>query len=108
MNKVRAIAVVRLGPGTRLALNAEQAGDRKHALRPIAKGIFETTQPVEFKAGESFGIEGDLPKALFESLEGEGIPAAAQAAAAPKKPGGKKAAAAPAEPDAPPPAEGEQ
>ena len=110
MNKVRAIAAARFAAGTLLALNERQAGDRKHALRQVSQGVFEATQPVQFKAGEEFGVAGDLPKAMFDLLEGEGVPApaAAPAAAAPKKPGGKKAAAAPVEPAVPPPAEGEQ
>lgn len=69
--KYTAVSVVKLPAGATLVLTEAQANARKHALEPVprAKGRYTTTAPVQFKAGEVFVYEGDLPKAMASSLE---------------------------------------
>lgn len=63
-------AIVNLPAGVVLGLSESQAANRKHALEAKGrKGAYVTTQPVQFKVGESFEYEGDLPKSLARVLE---------------------------------------
>lgn len=70
-----------------LHLTAEQVKHRAHNLKHLGKNRFEIINPVEFKAGEEFGYEGDLPKALADNLttKAEAEAAAKKAAAAAEK-----------------------
>jgi hypothetical protein len=52
-----------------LSLTGEQAARRKHALRHLKDDRYEITAPVEFKAGEVIGYDGDMPKALAVLME---------------------------------------
>lgn len=47
-----------------LELTKEQASPRLHHLKPIGEGRFEVLHPVEFKAGEEIGFDGELPKSM--------------------------------------------
>ena len=58
------IATVSFGPGVRLGLSEAQAGARRLLLRPVGDNRYEAVAPVQFKAGEIIGIEGDVPKNL--------------------------------------------
>lgn len=56
--------------GLRLVLSPEQAAAREHALSASAqkKGkslVYLVEKPVQFKAGETVEIYGDLPKGLL-------------------------------------------
>ena len=62
-------APVTLGAGAVLGLSAAQAASRRPALQVVADGVFLAVAPVQLKAGEIFGYEGPLPKALADSLE---------------------------------------
>jgi hypothetical protein len=63
-------AIVNLPVGVVLGLSESQAAARRHALEPKGrKGTYVTTQPVQFKVGESLDYEGDLPKSLAQVLE---------------------------------------
>mgnify|MGYP000945068412 CR=1 FL=1 len=77
-------APVTLGAGAVLRLSAAQAASRRAALQVCADGAFVTVAPVQFKAGEVFGYEGPLPKALADDLEA--VTKAARAKAADDKP----------------------
>lgn len=67
-----AIAIVTLPAGAVLGLSESQAATRKHALEPgKKKGFYTSTATVQFKVGESFHYDGDLPKGLADSLESE-------------------------------------
>lgn len=70
-----------------LVLTDKQAGVRSHNLRHLGKNRYEIVNPVEFKAGEEIGYEGDLPKALAENLtaKSDAEAAAKKAAAAEEK-----------------------
>lgn len=63
-----------------LVLTDKQAAVRSHNLKQVGKNRYEIVNPVEFKAGEEIGYEGDLPKSLAENLT-----AKAEAEAAAKK-----------------------
>lgn len=62
------IAIARIAQGT-LALSPAQASARAHALKNVGEGLFEITSPVEFKVGETFGYDLDLPRVLASCLE---------------------------------------
>lgn len=74
MNKMTTTAVLTLGAGVTVGLTAAQAAVRTHALKtleapkdagkPGAIGKYAIVTPVQFKAGETIYIEGELPKHL--------------------------------------------
>jgi hypothetical protein len=53
--------------GIALKLSFEQADSRRHNLEAFGKhkGVFTGTQALQFKAGETVDIVGDLPKGLL-------------------------------------------
>ena len=55
-------------PGGIVTLTTAQASTRSHNLKPLDDGRYEIVNPVQFKAGEEFGYDGELPKALAETL----------------------------------------
>lgn len=69
--KYIALAVVAFAAGAELGLTEAQASARKHALTPMPgrKGWYIATGPTQFKVGEQFLHDGDLPKALAEAVE---------------------------------------
>jgi hypothetical protein len=74
--RVRATTTLPLGPGAILTLTGRQASRRAHALQHLGGDRYQVTQPVQFKAGEELGVEGDLPKALADQIEGGDKPKA--------------------------------
>lgn len=69
MKTAQVISPVAFGPGVRLSLKEGQAARRPQALKKLGNGLYEVTAEVQFKAGETIGIEGDVPKALLASLD---------------------------------------
>lgn len=69
--KYIALAVVAFAAGAELGLNKDQASARHHVLTPHAKrkGWYQSTGPVQLKAGEEFQFDGDLPKGMADTLE---------------------------------------
>jgi len=67
MNKYIIIARLQLVAGV-LTLTDDQSAPRAHNLKPLGKNRFEIINPVEFKAREEIGYEGDLPKALADLM----------------------------------------
>lgn len=70
MKSVVAAAAITLASG-RLELTAAQATSRKHSLKKIkvnkeGDGLFEIQVPVQFKAGEKFGYDGEVPKSMLD------------------------------------------
>ena len=49
-------------------LTEKQAGLRAHQLKPQGDGIFEIVQPIEFKAGEELGYDGEVNAALLQNI----------------------------------------
>lgn len=64
-----------------IQLNGEQAKNRMHNLSHIADDRFDIVRPINFKTGEFFGYDGQLPKSMVSSIEAD-----ADVAAKPKKP----------------------
>lgn len=59
--------------GQRLALKDSQIAPRAHNLTVVSKqkggAVVAVKAPVQFKAGEVLGIDGDLPKDLTARVE---------------------------------------
>lgn len=51
--------------GGNVKLSKEQASARAHCLGECKRGIYPVLQTIYFKAGETFGYDGALPKALL-------------------------------------------
>ncbi len=91
MNKFVVVAALALNGGI-VRLSKAQADVRKHALQPVkgakvgkdGEASFEIIKPVQFKIGETFGFEGNLPKQLAVLAE-DAESAAAKAKAAAEK-----------------------
>lgn len=83
MRQVEAIDVVTFGVGNILRLSPKQAGLRMNFLLAKGDGIFETIGEIQFKRGEKFGVEGEISKAMLESVNIDGKPGKP---AAPEKP----------------------
>jgi hypothetical protein len=62
---------LRLPPGSVVGLSASQAQRRAYALEPVPKrkGWFTATHDLCFKVGEAIQYEGELPKALANSVD---------------------------------------
>ena len=80
--KARVLATVSFAAGHRLALSEGQAKARRHALKKVGNGSYITTAEVQFKAGETIGVEGDLPKALQALVDTGAKPMSKRVAAA--------------------------
>jgi hypothetical protein len=64
MQKFKVIKPIHLQSGV-LELSSGQARERTHAVRSLGADRFRILHPVQFKVGEEFGFEGDLPKAFL-------------------------------------------
>ena len=73
MKVYTAAAVITLHEG-RVQLTQEQARRRKSQItskRNQKSGTYSIVKPVQFKVGECFGYDGEIPKAMLEQLEPE-------------------------------------
>jgi hypothetical protein len=64
-------ATLRLPAGSVVGLSDAQYSVRQHALLPIAKrkGWYQATTDLSFKVGEAIQYQGELPKALADSVD---------------------------------------
>ena len=67
MNRYTTTAVVNLTSGT-LELSKDQARRRIHALEKVSDGKYLIKSLVQFKAGETFGYDGVIPKDAAEGI----------------------------------------
>ena len=67
MNRYTTTAVVNLTSGT-LELSKDQARRRIHALEKVSDGKYLIKSLVQFKAGETFGYDGVIPKDAAEGV----------------------------------------
>jgi hypothetical protein len=69
--KYIATTVVGFPAGADLGLSKEQAALRGHciAAHPKRKGWYTTTGPLQFKVGEHFLYDGDMPKSMASMVE---------------------------------------
>jgi hypothetical protein len=65
--KITFDTVISIPAGVALRLTPEQAAARYFALEPYGKqkGVVVGTQALQFKAGETVEIAGDLPKGIL-------------------------------------------
>lgn len=97
MNKYLIVAPATFGASARLGLSREQAAARAHALREVGKGVYVAQQSVQFKAGETVSVDGELPKALAELVEAPKAKKAKAPAPAPEEVDPAAAGESPAE-----------
>jgi hypothetical protein len=64
MNRYLTTQTLTVAADTVLELTADQARRRKHQIEPVKdkEGQYRTKTLVQFKRGETFGMEGELPK----------------------------------------------
>lgn len=92
MNRYRTVAVQTTINHGRVALRPEQAAMRSHAIQATdEQDVYEVLGPINFKAGEVIGWDGELPKGMAETMvaeDGQGARSAKK-----KRPGRTNAAA---------------
>lgn len=70
MQHYRTTAPTGVNAGATVQLSGDQANARQSALRATErKGVYTVKDRIEFKAGEIFGLDGDLPKSMAEAVE---------------------------------------
>jgi hypothetical protein len=62
MNRYRTIDTLTVAAETVLALSEDQVRRRRHQLEALGEGRYRALTLVQFKRGEVFGLEGELPK----------------------------------------------
>lgn len=62
------ISPAKFGPGIVFQLDSEQSKVRRHVLEPVDEesGVWRSTAPLEFKAGECIGLSEAPPKNMAE------------------------------------------
>jgi len=83
--RYRVLQPISLPKGTLLGLTEAQAAARQFALRPTVDGLWQVLQAVQFKAGETVDVAGDMPKAERWKVEAAPLPALVQPAKARRK-----------------------
>lgn len=101
--KIETLEKIRVPAGVRLLLDDEQLDARRHMVELDEDDVALVVKPMEFKAGETLGVVGDLPIVIHSSqyrmIEGQTAPALAYAdsvadgAANPIEKSGKRSAA---------------
>ncbi len=68
--------ICRLGQGSCVAIDEAQYRRRAHRVTPVdgRDGVYTLNEPLEFKSGEKFGLEGDLAKAAQGMVREMGKP----------------------------------
>lgn len=60
---------VRLPVGSKVKLSAKQYASRKHLILALSEGVYEVTEPIQFKANDSFFVDtSGLPKSVLCTL----------------------------------------
>jgi len=75
MNTYKAVGVVAIHNG-RVTLSSDQAKRRIHHIKPKNKkqkeGVYEVLESIQFKIGETFGYDGEIPKSMAKVLVNAG------------------------------------
>lgn len=87
MKQIKTTAAVTFGPGAILKLTDGQAALRAGRLKILEGGLHEALAEIQFKAGEEFGYEGVLTKAMLELMDVDGAPGKPEPAPKPKAKG---------------------
>ena len=84
MRAFRAAELLTFSAGQRLALKDSKIAPRAHSLTIVSKekggAVVEVKSPVQFKAGEVVGIDGDLAKDTIARVIALDPPASAKTA----------------------------
>lgn len=72
MKTYTAKSLIALPSGAVVRLSGKQAADRLPRMKKLGGERYELKDSLHFKAGETFGYEGDLPKALANEVEESG------------------------------------
>lgn len=75
MKEYTASAVVMLHSG-KVKLNKDQARRRRRCLegkKDQKSGVFRIVKPIQFKVGEAFGYDGEIPKSMIGQLETDDV-----------------------------------
>lgn len=84
MKKYRAIRLITLDVGSIVKLDKKQAADRKGRLEALGSDRYKLKESLQFKAGETFGFEGELPKSIgVDAVDPPPAPSARKPAAKP-------------------------
>ena len=67
--KYTVTAPITLGAGLVVGLSDAQAGARAACLHKLGTGRYEIRSPIQFKAGEVFHSDDEMPKAQAEAVE---------------------------------------
>lgn len=90
MKKFECLGIVTIRSGI-LRITKEQADARHYGVKNIEGDLYEVFKPVQFKAGESFSYDGELPKTMahltddLSAKKAAAQPEAPNDQAAPKK-----------------------
>ena len=68
MRKIKTVNITTLSSGN-VQLSEAQASPRLHNLKHINGDIYEIANPIQFKAGEELGYDGEINKTLMLDLE---------------------------------------
>ena len=55
-------------------LSKDQAKGRIHNLKFIESDVYQLINPINFKAGEVFGFDGQIPKSMVNAVDTEEQP----------------------------------
>lgn len=67
MKTYKAMKVVTLAQGN-VSLTEDQAKTRAHNIKGMGDGVYQIVNPVQFKAGEKFGYDGEISKEQADDL----------------------------------------
>lgn len=71
---------ITIAVGTVVGMDDAQAFRRRFLVKPVdkKKGYYETVVPFQFKLGEVFEVEHEMPKGMVETVETKGAAAKAE------------------------------
>ena len=68
MRKYKTLAMVSINGG-HIQLTESQAAARMHCLERLENDIYKVNKKIEFKKGETFGYDGEIPKSKADCFE---------------------------------------
>jgi hypothetical protein len=68
MKRYKMLKIMNLNSG-RVELNDNQYKRRAHALKHVHGNVYEIAKAIQFKVGEEFGYDGEIPKRWADCIE---------------------------------------